>query len=77
LVCCNAGAVVFAGALLGEAVALGALAGQPVSVSNRNSEQVVARVQRPTREVVFRFAINLLIVRVGRADGFFVGLQVA
>jgi hypothetical protein len=48
-----------------------------VSVSNRNSEQVVARVQRPTREVVFRFAINLLIVRVGRADGFFVGLQVA
>jgi len=47
-------------------------AGHPMSVSSANSEEVTAR-ERPTEEVVFEVGINNHIVRVGRANWFFVG----
>ena len=60
-----------AGADPGAAVRL-RVSGQPVSVSSNNNEEVTAR-ERLTKEVVFEVGINNHIVRVGRADWFFVG----
>jgi hypothetical protein len=63
--------VALAGAEPGAAVRVRS-SGQPVSVSSTSSEEVTAR-ERRMREVVFKVGINNHIVRVGRADWFFVG----
>jgi hypothetical protein len=57
--------VAFRGALPGEAALLRLAPVQPVSAKNSSGDvQAMATVQRPKREVIRRFNINLLIVRV-------------